>query len=304
MKFRIMLFTTLLEIIRTRDAELLKTADIVVDVGSVYDPENHRYDHHQIEFNDHFDEHHKTRLSSAGLIYKHFGRRVLKSLSDSITDEHLEKVYQKLYDDFIEGIDGIDNGVLLYPPGVTPAYKVSTDLSSRISWENPLWNEDDKDSDARFEKAMKVAADTFENLSLYLIKGWLPARTIVEKAIEKRLEAHPSGEVIVLETACPWKDHLEDIEKEKGIEGVLKYVLFPDIKRGYRIQCVSVSNTSFQNRLSLPEPWRGKRDEELSTISGIPGCIFVHASGFIGGNESYEGALQMANLSLELGKSH
>ena len=36
------------EIIRTRDTELLKTADVVVDVGGQYDPSTHRYDHHQV----------------------------------------------------------------------------------------------------------------------------------------------------------------------------------------------------------------------------------------------------------------
>jgi len=57
---------------------------------------------------------------------------------------------------------------------------------------------------------------------------------------------------------------------------------------------------SFQNRKPLPEEWRGLRDQELSTKSGIPGCVFVHASGFIGGNGSFEGALQMAQKALEL----
>lgn len=52
-------------------------------------------------------------------------------------------------------------------------------------------------------------------------------------------------------------------------------------------------------RLSLKEEWRGLRDEELSKISGIPGCIFVHANGFIGGNKTREGALQMALQSLK-----
>lgn len=272
---------------------------MVVDVGSVYDPDNHRYDHHQIEFNDFFDDKHTTRLSSAGLVYKHFGRRVLKKIcGDAISDENLEKIYQKVYDNFIEGIDGIDNGVRLYPQGITPAYKVTTDLSSRIGWLNPLWNEPDDDIDERFQKAIQVAGNDLTECILYLYRGWLPARTIVEYAIDKRFDIHPSGEIILLSSPCPWKDHLEIIEAEKGIEGVLKYVLFPDAKKGYRVQCVSVSNTSFENRLSLPQPWRGKRDEELSEISGIPGCIFVHASGFIGGNQTYENALQMAVVSL------
>ena len=51
-------------------------------------------------------------------------------------------------------------------------------------------------------------------------------------------------------------------------------------------------------RLSLLEEWRGLRDEELCRVSGIPACIFVHASGFIGGNETKEGALEMARATL------
>jgi len=32
---------------RTRDPGELAKCDVVVDVGAVYNPENHRYDHHQ-----------------------------------------------------------------------------------------------------------------------------------------------------------------------------------------------------------------------------------------------------------------
>ncbi|KAJ8358948.1 hypothetical protein SKAU_G00154730 [Synaphobranchus kaupii] len=51
--------------------------------------------------------------------------------------------------------------------------------------------------------------------------------------------------------------------------------------------------------LSLLEEWRGVRDEALSTLSGIPGCVFVHASGFIGGNRTQQGALEMARRTLQ-----
>ena len=53
-------------------------------------------------------------------------------------------------------------------------------------------------------------------------------------------------------------------------------------------------------RRSLPECWRGLRDEVLSQKSGIDGCVFVHASGFIGGNRTYEGALLMARHALQM----
>jgi len=53
-------------------------------------------------------------------------------------------------------------------------------------------------------------------------------------------------------------------------------------------------------RRSMPSAWRGVRDDALSQLSGIPGCVFVHAGGFIGGNATYEGALAMARASLTL----
>jgi uncharacterized UPF0160 family protein len=48
----------------------------------------------------------------------------------------------------------------------------------------------------------------------------------------------------------------------------------------------------------MPEAWRGLRDEALSEVAGIPGCVFVHASGFIGGNATYDGALAMAKKAV------
>ena len=53
-------------------------------------------------------------------------------------------------------------------------------------------------------------------------------------------------------------------------------------------------------RLSLPEAWRGFRDEELSKVAQIDGCIFVHASGFIGGAKTYSSVIEMARKSLKI----
>jgi uncharacterized UPF0160 family protein len=53
--------------------------------------------------------------------------------------------------------------------------------------------------------------------------------------------------------------------------------------------------------MSLKAAWRGVRDAELSALAGIPGCVFCHAAGFIGGNDTYEGALEMARQSVASG---
>ena len=72
-----------------------------------------------------------------------------------------------------------------------------------------------------------------------------------------------------------------------------------DDRGNWRIQAVSKTPGSFENRLSLPVAWQGLRDEELSKVSGIPGGVFVHASGFIGGNKTHEGVLAMASAAVE-----
>ena len=60
------------QIVRTRDPNLLETLDAVVDVGGVYEPRRHRFDHHQKGFHQVFGHGFHTKLSSAGLVYKVF----------------------------------------------------------------------------------------------------------------------------------------------------------------------------------------------------------------------------------------
>jgi len=61
---------------------------------------------------------------------------------------------------------------------------------------------------------------------------------------------------------------------------------------------VTVEGQAFENRLGLPEEWRGVRDQDLETVTKIPGSRFVHSAGFIGGNDTFEGALEMARVAL------
>ena len=82
-------------IVRTRDQEVLNTLDILVDVGSDYIPETLRFDHHQKTFTDTWDNTNEKykgiRLSSAGLIYRHFGREVIYNITKQIWGQELTK---------------------------------------------------------------------------------------------------------------------------------------------------------------------------------------------------------------------
>lgn len=89
-------------VIRTRDEAVISKGTIVVDVGAVYDPQRLRFDHHQRGFEETFSPDHSVKLSSAGLIYKHFGREMIAARYKlNPADEKVDVLYNKMYDDFI-----------------------------------------------------------------------------------------------------------------------------------------------------------------------------------------------------------
>lgn len=94
------------------------------------------------------------------------------------------------------------------------------------------------------------------------------------------------------------RNHLYELEKQYDIDPLVKFVLYTDQAGMWRVQAVTIEGKQFENRLSLPKEWRGVRDEDLVNVTKIPGSRFCHAAGFIGGNDTYEGALAMAKEAL------
>ncbi|OWM72201.1 hypothetical protein CDL15_Pgr018085 [Punica granatum] len=286
------------EIVRTRDPQVLEGLDAVLDVGGVYDPSRDRYDHHQKGFEEVFGHGFSTKLSSAGLVYKHFGKEIIaKELQ--VDEEHpdVHRLYLALYKSFMEAIDAIDNGINQYDTDQPPRYVNNTHLSSRVGRLNLDWTEPDqspeKENEA-FQRAMALAGTEFLDSVRFHVRSWLPARSIVMECLGARYDADPRGEIM-------WKLHLFELEEEMKIDPLIKYVLYQDDRsKSWRIQAVGVSPDRFESRKALPAQWRGLRDHDLSKETGIPGCVFVHMSGFIGGNQTFEGALAMARGALKL----
>jgi uncharacterized UPF0160 family protein len=288
--------------VRSRDPEVLETCDIIVDVHGKYEPPKY-LDHHQRGFEETFNQEKKTKLSSAGLVYKHFGREVIGTILEKSGDDAcVDAVYSKVYDEFIEAIDANDNGISAYPVEVSPKFRTNAiTLPSMVARLNPLWIEpsDDTSLNERFLRASKLMGEEFVNVVRSYGLGWYPAKQFVQKAFDARKEYDAQGRIVVFDNFVPWKEHLYNVEKDSGADGQVLYVLYSDGK-GWRVQAVSESVGSFVSRKPLPEAWRGVRDNELSQVTGIPNCVFVHASGFIGGNQTQDGALQMARDALEL----
>ena len=235
--------------------------------------------------------------------------------------EECHTLWLAVYKSFMESVDAIDNGINQYnfkelmstehEPSPKPRFVNNSGLSARVGGLNTDWNDPDADDAEKmrakqleqFHKAVAMTGAEFIDSVRYHKRAWLPARSVVMGAMKSRFEFHGSGRVLKLESRCPWKEHLNEIEDEMGLtdgEGKsILYVVYGDDKGQWRIQCVPQSPESFVSRKPLPASWRGVRDEDLSSVAGIEGCVFCHASGFIGGNRTLDGALQMVDKALK-----
>jgi len=294
--------------VRTRDDLLLAECDIVIDVGGVYDHSKRRYDHHQTSFDHSFSSlvpaaKWSTKLSSAGLVYLHYGREVIsKIIASDMAENSLNYIYGKVYESFVEEIDAIDNG---NPIGEgKQRYSIYTNLSSRVDSFNKTWNHVGHFNEMEaFEQAMKLIGSEFVETVLHVYQTWLPARLLVINALEKRFITHYSGRLLELSTPCPWKEHYFALEEELGndLDPKIDFVFFEDFaNKRWIIQSMPISPDSFELRKTLPLSWRNLIYDELSSISGIKDCIFCHTTGFLGGNKSREGIIKMAAKALEL----
>jgi uncharacterized UPF0160 family protein len=314
-------------LVRTREPSVLETCHTVVDVGAVHSDSQNRYDHHQKGFTATYPGR-ETKLSSAGLVYMYFGKAILARLTGlDESSKDIDVLWNHIYETFIEAIDANDNGIKVYDETLLDKAGIKKRFSdrgftlasvvNRYNYAFPKALEtDSKDEtqakeDERFERASQFMGEQFVMEVEDKADSWLPAYAPVRKAYAERYKWDESGRIMVFEDShMPFASHLYDAEREeaaaKGIEeeGVqVWYVLFPEGPEEdskWRVRAVTVEGTDFTNRKDLPSPWKGLRDEELSKVSGVEGCVFVHASGFIGGNKTMEGALEMARKAVAI----
>lgn len=310
-------------LVRTRDNEVLKGCHTVVDVGGIYDQSINRFDHHQREFTTTFPGR-KTKLSSAGLVFMHLGKSIIAQQTGlAKNSDEVGILYEKTYDDFIEAFDANDNGISAYDTKKLEQSGISKNFNDRgfsiasvvnrynyhhddkvgNAVEDKSPEQKQKEEDDRFLLASAFTGSQFTAELKDTFYSWLPARRIVAEAFANRKKYDDQGRILVLPEGCPFTDHLYGMEEEDGCAGQVLYALIPENDQPdskWRIRAVSRVNGGFECRHPLPEKWRGVRDHELDGVSGVSGCVFVHAAGFIGGNKTFEGALEMAQKAVNM----
>lgn len=251
-----------LEVVRTRDEEVIASGNIVVDVGGVYDPETLRFDHHQ---NGAPVRENGIPYSSLGMIWKEYGEQVSGSPEVAI------EIEQRL----ILPIDAIDNGVSIYESKISNLNPVT--IQDIVALMKPI-SKDESQIDSCFIEVcdfarkilIKAIGHTVDNLA-----EQKTSRQVYENAEDKR--------VLISEVAISAHFFIEYPD--------CLFLISPRDDGNWKATALRIDNDSFATRMPFLENWRGLRADELTNASGIPDAVFCHKAGFLFVAKSKEGVL-------------
>lgn len=284
-----------LTVVRTRQPELLDQTKIaVIDVGGRHETGRqmeasgpyHYMDHHQWRPTDLAGRRGGVAdgapYAAFGLAWAEFGRYAIERITKVTNPATIEAVWETVDRQVVQPVDAAD-------VGQAPRDLNIWSVSRAISAMNPT--EDGGDFDAAFEQAVELAGALLKAEICSAMKAELDRARILELA----QEAISQGEsVLVLERGGSWQGPViaANAESEVGID----FVVYPDPRGQWMIQCVPPSEGSFDKRVPLPAEWAAKRDQELQALTGVADAIFCHPGRFIAGAATREGVLAMAKL--------
>ena len=264
------------QIVRSRDPEVLKECDYLVDVGGIYNPSKDCFDHH---FNHGPTYGDGLLKSSFGLVWEKYGWEVC---------HNNKEVYYKVRQKLVRPIDAADNGVMVYQklPDALDVNQLS--LSSLIAHMNPPSVDD---ADEFFERQVSWARGVIHQYIAHANKSAM-ARPIVQTALlQAKME---NRQYIELSAACRWQEHLFKLDRDENI----LFVVYPHQNQWYSI-AVPSKNDSFASRKDFPKKWAGLRNEEFAEELGLEDAVFCHHSSFIAACTSRESTLEMTKMAID-----
>ncbi|WP_435299375.1 MYG1 family protein [Timonella sp. A28] len=257
------------QIVRTRDQTVLDQADIVLDVGGIYDVETRRFDHHQKS----------SGARDTGILYSAFGL-LWQTYGKQFCGN--DDVWQKIDSRLVTAIDAVDNGQDLYT--VSDFGTRPFDLSEYLGLFNPVT--DDEDFDTQFTHAVDLASVVLQRLRAKYVQV-----IEAEQYFLERYAAADDKRYVVLERYIP---HGSIASKQPD----LLYTVYPGATGNWTVQAVRPENSQFGNRKDLPQAWRGLNGTALAEVTGVQDAVFCHKAAFICAAESREGALALIELAL------
>jgi uncharacterized UPF0160 family protein len=264
-----------IEIIRTRDRDVLAGADVRVDVGFRYNPSTGDFDHHQRDFDGVRDN--DVRYASFGLIWREYGVRVC---------DGDQEVADAVDASLVQGVDANDTGQLLAETLIDGAYALT--INGVIGGFNGRWDETltPEQERLRFDEALDLARGVVAREVLSAASGRRAVRVVREA-----IAAAADPRLIELPVNAPWKQVLVP-EAPAAV-----YVIYPK-RQGFGLEAVPRELGSFENRRDLPAAWGGLEGEDLVAVTGVPDAVFCHAKRFLVVASSREGIEALARLAL------
>lgn len=258
-----------LEVVRTRDTDTINQADIVFDVGRVYDPAAKRFDHHQPNAPTRLDG---LPYSAFGLIWREFGERFCKNRTIA------EAIDRKL----VRVVDADDNGVV----DRAKLNNDSIEIVDLIYNLDPLFGSQEA-FDSQYEKAVDLAGQILDRLV-----ECERSRLDTLKYVTDRHARSNDKRFVLLDIYGEYDEIVE------GFGEALYFVSPESGNSSWRLQAVRLGSDGFDTKRRLPELWAGLAGSQLVEITGIEDAIFCHKNRHLIVVRSKQSALKLLDRLL------
>jgi len=292
-----------IKIIRTRNPEQLKVCDIVVDVGGVYDPGILRFDHHQKNCKETFNENIKIPLSSAGMVYKHFGIIFIENFIENIMKEEMNsaivsEVYNELYYKMFQEVDANDNGVFV----VSNESEIKYNYTQFLHYGQLInaMNGNVSNEVEQYFNFMKAVdfAKTVLNIQLKHVYNGVK---IYYNDLDNFLEdvKNSKENILVMTKIYPvWQKYLSDLSKGKipFYNSNFKFTVYPRNEEltEWGFGTLPVPGCKFKNQVDLLS-----QQELLKLLENPEDLIFVHKNLFCGSSKTLKTSVEACKLSFD-----
>ena len=265
-----------LEVVRTRDRDVLAAADLRVDVGFKYEPQAGDFDHHQRDFDLVRDN--GVGYASFGLVWREFGGQVCAGD---------QEVADAVEGSLVQAVDANDTGQQITQSlieGVRPMTVNSVVGGFNTRWDEDLTAEEERE---RFDAAVELA----RGILAREIESAAAGRRSVQ-IVRDAIAAAEDPRIVVLANNAPWKQ----VVVTEAPDAL--FVIYPK-RQGFGVETVPAELGAFENRRDLPAEWAGLEDADLAAVTGVDDALFCHSKRFLAVARSREGAERLAALALE-----
>lgn len=268
-------------VVRTRVPAILKTLDIVIDIGGG------EFDHHMAGF----DTRRPTgeKYASAGLVWDRFAEKAILNVCyvENIPTNHstVQTIKEQIDREIIIPVDLEDNGK-----------DVGTHTFSFIPTYLPSWLDSTPDYDKEFRRVERIVY----NILKHIIKD-KAVKIMTGKELLQKCSEVDNGILEIAAQTVPWLEAV--IGYNQDHDSKINFVIFPYSAGGWAAQSVPPSiEEKFQQLVPFPKEWADGNEKTLPEISGISGATFCHNGLFFARAETKQDVIAMCEVAISRAK--